>query len=179
MLFRSDALPAFDFHCPLLSLPLAFKTTLATIPAPHAYLSSDPEREAGWRELLGPGRGPRVGLAYQIDNKTVVRMGLGVVYNSTATASGSAASSASSSALPANSGQITGLFQDGMPSSVVAVWPSFNPAVGQSPGQVVAMSQNTLLDRNAGRPARMLQWSLGLQREVNRNLVVEIGRAHV
>ncbi len=117
--------------------------------------------------------GPRVGLAYQFDSKTVLRFGLGVVYNSTATASGSAASSASSSALPANSGQITGLFKDGMPASIVAVWPSFNPAAGQSSGQVVAMSQNTLLDRNAGRPARLTQWSLGLQREINRNMVVE------
>ena len=26
-------LPAFDFHCPLMSLPLALKTELATIPA--------------------------------------------------------------------------------------------------------------------------------------------------
>ncbi len=30
-----------------------------------------------------------------------------------------------------------------------------------------------LLDRNAGRPARLTQWSIGLQREVTRNLVVE------
>ena len=35
------------------------------------------------------------------------------------------------------------------------------------------MSQSTLLDPNAGRPARLMQWSLGLQREINRNLVVE------
>ncbi len=117
--------------------------------------------------------GPRLGLAYQIDNKTVLRAGWGVVYNSTATAAGSAASSASSSALPTNSGLTTGLFQNGMPSDIIAVWPSFNPASGQSPGQVVAMSQNSLLDPNAGRPARLIQWSVGLQREVNRNLVVE------
>ena len=30
-----------------------------------------------------------------------------------------------------------------------------------------------LLDRNAGRPARLLQWNIGLQREIGRNLVVE------
>jgi hypothetical protein len=29
---RGEALPAFDFHCPLASLPLAFDTTLGTIP---------------------------------------------------------------------------------------------------------------------------------------------------
>jgi len=31
----------------------------------------------------------------------------------------------------------------------------------------------TYLDPNAGRPARLLQWNIGLQREINRNLVVE------
>jgi hypothetical protein len=38
-------------------------------------------------------------------------------------------------------------------------------------GSVIAMPQ--LLDPNAGRPARLTQWSIGLQREINRNLVVE------
>jgi hypothetical protein len=64
VLAKGDPLPDFDFHCPLLSLPLAFKTTLATIPAPGAYLSSDPAREQEWRAMLGPARGPRVGLAW-------------------------------------------------------------------------------------------------------------------
>lgn len=30
-----------------------------------------------------------------------------------------------------------------------------------------------MLDPNAGRPARQQQWSIGLQREIHRNLVVE------
>ena len=34
-----EALPPFDWHCPLLSLPLAFGTTLETIPAVVPYLS--------------------------------------------------------------------------------------------------------------------------------------------
>src|SRR5206468_2054724 len=61
---RGDALPAFDLHCPLASLPLAFQTTLATIPASPAYLACDPARELAWRELLGPTVKPRVGLAW-------------------------------------------------------------------------------------------------------------------
>ena len=115
--------------------------------------------------------GPRVGVAYQINSKTVLRAGIGVVYNSTSTASGSSTASAASGTFPGNSGQITGFFKDGMPSSVRAVWPSFDPGVGQGVGQVVAMPN--LLDANAGRPARLLQWNIGLQREINRNLVVE------
>ncbi len=115
--------------------------------------------------------GPRLGISYQLNTKTVVRAGFGVVYNSTATNSGSFANSASTNTLPANSGQITGLFKDGMPAAVQPQWPSFDPAVGQSLGAVIAMP--ALLDPNAGRPARQLQWNVGLQREVSRNLVVE------
>ena len=81
--------------------------------------------------------GPRLGLAYQIDCKTVLRAGVGVVYNSTSTASGSAAAAASAGSLPANSGQIVGLFKDGLPDSVHITWPSFDPGVGQGVGQVV------------------------------------------
>ena len=41
-----EALPAFDLHCPLLSLPLAFGTRLETIPAPF-HIS--PRRRSAWR----------------------------------------------------------------------------------------------------------------------------------
>src|SRR2546423_3839229 len=49
--------------------------------------------------------GPRIGVAYQINSKTVLRAGIGVVYNSTSTSSGSSTNSASSSTFPGNSGQ--------------------------------------------------------------------------
>ncbi|MEO5926625.1 MAG: TonB-dependent receptor [Bryobacteraceae bacterium] len=115
--------------------------------------------------------GPRLGLSYQVNTKTVLRAGVGVVYNATASPALNASNSAATSALPANSGQITGLFKDGIPTSVQPQWPNFSPNVGRTLGSVVAMPQ--LTDRNAGRPARLLQFSVGLQREINRNLVVE------
>jgi hypothetical protein len=59
-----DALPDFDVHCPLLSLPLAFQTTLDTIPASIPYLRADGERLAGWRGRLGPKTEPRIGLVW-------------------------------------------------------------------------------------------------------------------
>ncbi|MGC2161039.1 MAG: tetratricopeptide repeat protein [Silvibacterium sp.] len=34
-------LPAFDCHCPLMSLPLAFGTTTETIPSPEGYLNAE------------------------------------------------------------------------------------------------------------------------------------------
>jgi tetratricopeptide (TPR) repeat protein len=61
---RGEALPDFDFHCPMMSLPLAFGTELATIPAAPAYLRAAPERVAQWSTLLGPATRLRVGLAW-------------------------------------------------------------------------------------------------------------------
>jgi tetratricopeptide (TPR) repeat protein len=61
---KGDLLPEFELHCPLMSLPLAFKTTLATIPAEVPYLAVDPHKQHEWRERLGPKLRPRVGLAW-------------------------------------------------------------------------------------------------------------------
>jgi hypothetical protein len=61
---KGEPLPPFDFQCPLLSLPLAFKTNLATIPAAPSYLAAAPDKVAQWAATLGaPGRA-RVGLAW-------------------------------------------------------------------------------------------------------------------
>jgi tetratricopeptide (TPR) repeat protein len=54
-----------DFHCPLLSLPLAFGTQLATIPDATPYLSAEPARSALWASRLQELRGLRVGIAWQ------------------------------------------------------------------------------------------------------------------
>jgi tetratricopeptide (TPR) repeat protein len=58
-------LPAFDFHCPLMSLPLAFQTTVATIPSPSPYLSGNSDRIKWWQDYLGEAKKPRVGLVWQ------------------------------------------------------------------------------------------------------------------
>lgn len=60
---RREELPRFDYHCPLLSLPLAFGTELATIPACVPYIAPPAERIAIWRQRL-PKRRPLVGLAW-------------------------------------------------------------------------------------------------------------------
>jgi tetratricopeptide (TPR) repeat protein len=56
--------PPHDFHCPLGSLPLAFKTTLATVPADIPYLTADADRVARWRPRLEAFGGPRVALVW-------------------------------------------------------------------------------------------------------------------
>jgi tetratricopeptide (TPR) repeat protein len=61
---RGDALPPFDVHCPLMSLPLAFKTTLTTIPANVPYLRAPADRVETWRARLSPSALPRIGLVW-------------------------------------------------------------------------------------------------------------------
>ena len=49
---RGAALPAFDRHCPLGSLPLAFKTEPGAIPAGIPYLRADDAHLAKWRPRI-------------------------------------------------------------------------------------------------------------------------------
>ena len=55
---------AYDFDCALMSLPLAFGTTLADIPAAVPYLSAEPVKALRWRQQLGDA-GFKVGIAWQ------------------------------------------------------------------------------------------------------------------
>jgi tetratricopeptide (TPR) repeat protein len=61
---RGDPLPKFDFHCPLLSLPLAFRTRLETIPSEMPYLSAFESKTTSWCDRLGKHEKPRVGLVW-------------------------------------------------------------------------------------------------------------------
>jgi tetratricopeptide (TPR) repeat protein len=60
---RGEVLPAFDLHCPLLSLPLALGTRLETIPPPLT-LSAPAAKIAQWRPLFERSGRPRIGLAW-------------------------------------------------------------------------------------------------------------------
>ncbi len=52
------------YHCPLMSLPLAFGTTPDTVPATTPYLYAEPQRAAHWKERLGPKTKLRIGLVW-------------------------------------------------------------------------------------------------------------------
>jgi tetratricopeptide (TPR) repeat protein len=60
---RKQPLPAYDFHCPLLSLPLACGTTLETIPAAMPYVTPAEADVAAWRARL-PRRRTLVGMVW-------------------------------------------------------------------------------------------------------------------
>lgn len=59
-----SALPPFDWHCPLLSLPLAFGTTLDTVPANVPYLTVPEASRVKMESLAWPETGLRVGLLW-------------------------------------------------------------------------------------------------------------------
>lgn len=71
VLAQGSVLPDFDCHCPLLSLPLAFKTRLDNIPSARGYLQADANKLAQWRQKLGDRHNPRVGLVWSGNQKYV------------------------------------------------------------------------------------------------------------
>jgi tetratricopeptide (TPR) repeat protein len=67
---RAEPVGPFDLYCSLQSLPAAFRTDLASIPAGVPYLSAAPDRIAYWAsrvndELGSAPRALRVGIAWQ------------------------------------------------------------------------------------------------------------------
>jgi tetratricopeptide (TPR) repeat protein len=68
-----EELPAFDLHCPMLSLPLAFGTTVATIPSAERYLHADTAQVAAWRTRLDAmeNRGPHIGLVWAGNSRNI------------------------------------------------------------------------------------------------------------
>jgi hypothetical protein len=112
--------------------------------------------------------GPRLGIAYSLNAKTVIRAGWGLIY-----------------AVPPDiSLQNTGDLVN-TPTGVNAyaavnqagtvpqpVWPNFNPAQTPLPGTTTS-SFLSYLDPGASRTPRQNQWSVGLQREITPNFALE------
>lgn len=61
---RGQPLPPFDLNCPLLSLPLAFRTTLDTVPANVPYLRAPSALIAKWQARLPQSPPRRVGVVW-------------------------------------------------------------------------------------------------------------------
>jgi tetratricopeptide (TPR) repeat protein len=70
---QGQPLPPFDCHTPLLSLPLAFKTELASIPATVPYLFADAQASQRWAERIaldaGDDRRLKAGLVWAGGNR--------------------------------------------------------------------------------------------------------------
>lgn len=120
--------------------------------------------------------GPRLGLAYQINSKTVLRSGFGVVY--TGTPQYNLAGGVVSATNPFGPNSTPGLaamtLAGGVPLTAEQIaWPNFNPGYFPVNNASVGAGPPSVVDQNGGRPGRQFQWSLGLQREITRDLVVE------
>jgi tetratricopeptide (TPR) repeat protein len=59
-----EPLPVFDIHCPLMSLPRAFGTEVATIPGSVPYLTPPADRIAKWAQRLPQASAPRIGVVW-------------------------------------------------------------------------------------------------------------------
>jgi Flp pilus assembly protein TadD len=65
LVVMGQPLPSFDCQIPLMSIPVAFRTSLSSVPDRVPYLTPDPELVQAWREALRRQRGFRVGIAWQ------------------------------------------------------------------------------------------------------------------
>lgn len=54
----------FDYHCPMLSLPLAFGTTVGSIPAEPSYLAAQQGAREYWSTRLPPKTKPMIGVVW-------------------------------------------------------------------------------------------------------------------
>jgi hypothetical protein len=61
---RGEALPPFDAHCPLGSLPLALQTELPRVPASIPYLAADEAHLQKWSAQIGALPRPRIAVAW-------------------------------------------------------------------------------------------------------------------
>ena len=127
--------------------------------------------------------GPRLGMAYQINSKTVARIGVGLAYGTAPNQANVGRSIGDFYSLtPGGYGEAANILQDGNPyapgnrfGNPPIMWPDFRPnyPIEVAPGVRPPTSPFISIDRNSGRPPRIFQWSIGLQREIMRDLVVE------
>ena len=102
----------------------------------------------------------------------MARAGFGVVYADTGEG-GNTASSNVTFASPSFGVAATTLANGSPLTAAQLAWPNLNP--GQYPiGGVPAALSANLIDQNAGRPARQVMWSIGLQHTFGQNLLVDV-----
>jgi len=128
--------------------------------------------------------GPHLGVAYQITPKTVFHAGGAISYAAVSDQAGlnSSAGDFYNVTSPAY-GAAAGLLKDGNPyapgnrfGNTPVTWPDFNPLFPfpAAPGVIPPSSPFVSIAPNAGRLPRTFQWSVGFQREVLRDLAVDV-----
>jgi hypothetical protein len=124
---------------------------------------------------------PRLGVAYQIDGKTVFRAGWGLTYGSTSDGNyisntsiiggGTIGYNAISFVAP-GFGQPAATFAQGLPYTQAQLYPtSLSAGIVPFPGQL--NSPPYWIDPNGGRPPRIDQWNIGMQRQLTQDFLLE------
>ncbi|HKD04348.1 MAG TPA: TonB-dependent receptor [Bryobacteraceae bacterium] len=123
--------------------------------------------------------GPRLGLAWQVNSKTVVRAGWGLVYGQTPVLNYFTTATVGVGFNTLTFANSTGLFgdpayylKDGLSYNPAALYAAtYDPGVRPQPGTI--NSPPSYLSPQGGRPPRINQWNIALQREVLPNLSLE------
>ena len=122
--------------------------------------------------------GPRLGAAYQLNDKSVVRAGIGVIYSNLPTLSYLTNTAILGVGFDqqvwSNPGyaEASTFLKDGLPINLAQLYtPTLDPGLRPRTGQLDA--PGTMFDRNGARPGRVVQWNISLQREIAKGLVVE------
>ncbi len=176
----------WDYQGPLKELWDRQATFSPTTPNPNAAGLLGAVIYAG----SGPGRcncdlvpsykkafAPRLGGAYQLNQKTVLRAGWGFVYGPLSpTAVAPSTASMGFNVINFNSpgnGVSSGLISAPLRLDQNLLYgASYDPGLNVISGAAVQAAP-ALVDVNGGRPSRVNQWSISLQRELGKSIVVE------
>jgi hypothetical protein len=138
------------------------------IPGGYTYFGSGPQRNGQTRpqDIYTKSFGPRIGFAYSIDEKTVIRAGYGIFYE------------------PLKEGSFAdqdglGFFNketltttSGAPFQIDNGFPHLFPVSGPfTPGGQNGNSGVIYVPKNSGRPADIQSWHLDVQRQIAKNLM--------
>jgi hypothetical protein len=116
--------------------------------------------------------GPRIGVAYQLSPKTVIRGGWGFTYQYVANPAG--ATIGTPGVYPLSG--VNPYVNIATPGAIATpTWPSTYAGVYPIPGTVgiPGVSDPYAPDQNENRPPRINQYSFGVQQEITRNFIVE------
>jgi len=123
------------------------------------------------------GFAPRVGVAYQLNSKVVLRGGWGLVYgplSPTAVAPSTASMGFNVVNIPApGNGVAAGTISRPLVLDQGLLYgAAYDPGLNVIPGAAV-QGAPTLVDVNGGRPSRVNEWNISIQREFFRDIVAE------